>query len=61
MKISDQGSADQTLRNAIIEHTLYMVVIEGPLALMSMLHTPCSRAATENTMSTGASKYTINQ
>ena len=51
----NQGSEDQTLRNAIREHTLCMVVI----ALMSMLYTPCPTAATK-IMSTGASKYTTN-
>ena len=51
----NQGSEDQTLRNAIREHTLYMVVT----ALMSMLYTPCPTAATKN-MFTGASKYTTN-
>lgn len=54
---TDQRSADQTLRNAITEHTVYGS--ERRLFCFdanAILYTPCPRAATENTIFTGTSK-----
>lgn len=45
--LTDQRSVDQTLRNAVLEHTLFSYSenkstgIGDPLALMPLLYAPC--------------------